>query len=32
MAWTCFKKKDEAHLKAMSEMKELVHKPEAMKD
>ena len=27
-----FQEKDEAHLKAMSEMKELMQKPEAMKD
>ncbi len=27
-----FQKKDEAHLKAMSEMQELMQKPEAMKD
>jgi hypothetical protein len=26
-----FQKKDEAHLKAMSEMRELMQKPEAMK-
>ena len=27
-----FQKKDEAHLKAMNEMQELMQKPEAMKD
>jgi len=27
-----FQEKDEAHLNAMSEMKELMQKPEAMKD
>jgi predicted small metal-binding protein len=27
-----FQEKDEAHLKAMSEMKELMQKPDAMKD
>ncbi|MFW2368840.1 MAG: hypothetical protein ACN4GW_20680 [Desulforhopalus sp.] len=32
MVWKCSKKKDEAHLKAMSEIQELMQNQEAMKD
>ena len=31
MEWKCLKKNDEAHLKAMNEMQDLMQNPETMK-